>query len=432
MPLESVRDRPKILFVTSHWPLAAAYGAQQRVLNIGKLLSRFGDVSFVIVPTELEDEGTACRTKREFDVCRIIRPLLVAMKRSLGRLPDRLRHEFDATYMATDPYEVSEPDRRALLELLQQHDLVWVHTIRTANWFRIYRWPHSVLDVDDLPSRTYRSAAESGARPVRRLLDLRMAWVWRRRERLFPERFDVLAVCSEDDRRYLGRPERIYVIPNGSHPPPPRPRAPSELPRIGLIGNCTFTPNEEGLKWFIRDVWPRIKREFPGAQLRLVGRGSDGYLKDLGPDITGLGWLEDPSDEIASWAAMIVPIQIGSGTRMKVVEGFARGCPVVATTIGAFGYEVSHGEEILLADHADDFASACNLLLRNPELGMAISEKAHKRFLERWTWDSFESVVGKVVRECLARSTGGQHAQATAAMALSVPARGATDRGRES
>src|ERR1035441_8944749 len=56
MPLERMQIRPKILFVTSHWPLAAAYGAQQRVLNLGRLLSRFGEVSFLIVPTEQEDE----------------------------------------------------------------------------------------------------------------------------------------------------------------------------------------------------------------------------------------------------------------------------------------------------------------------------------------------------------------------------------------
>jgi len=409
MLFEGVRDRPKILFVTSHWPLAAAYGAQQRVLNIGKLLSRFGDVSFVIVPTETEDEETVRRTKREFEVRRIMRPLPVALGRSFRRLPQRFRHEFDPTYMETDPYVVSEPDRAGLQELIRQHDVIWVHTIRTAHWFRIYRWPHSVLDVDDLPSRSYQSAAQWGGSPVRRLLDLRMSWIWRRRERILPERFDVLTVCSEDDRRYLCRPERIHVIPNGAHPLVVRPRAFSELPRIGLIGNCTFKPNEDGAKWFIRDVWPMIKREFPRAQLRLVGRGSEGYLTKLGPDIIGLGWMENPGDEIASWSAMIVPIKVGAGTRVKVAEGFARRCPVVATTIGAFGYDVENGREVLLADRADDFASACIMLLRNPELGKALSERAHKRFLERWTWDSFESTVGTVVQECLASSNRAQH-----------------------
>src|SRR5271157_528770 len=299
MPLEPGRDRPKILFVTSHWPLAPAYGAQQRVLNIGRLLSRFGDVSFVIVPTEHEDEETVRRTRREFEVLRIIRPFTVAPGKPVSRLRHRLRHEFDPTYLATDPYAVSEPDRTWLRELIEQHDVVWVHTIRTAHWFRIYRWPHSVLDVDDLPSRVRLSVAQSDGSPVSRLLELRKWWFWRRRERTLPERFDVLTVCSEDDRRYLCSPERIHVIPNGAHPLPARPRAFSELPRIGLIGNCTFMPNEEGAKWFIRDVWPIIKCEFPDGELRLAGRGSEGYLTKLGPDIKGLGWLEDPGDEIA-------------------------------------------------------------------------------------------------------------------------------------
>jgi hypothetical protein len=99
--------------------------------------------------------------------------------------------------METDPYSVSDSDRAGLQELMQQHDVVWVHTLRTANWFRFHRWPHSVLDVDDLASSTYQSAAQSGRSPVRRLLDLRMAWIWRRRERILADRFDVLTVCSE-------------------------------------------------------------------------------------------------------------------------------------------------------------------------------------------------------------------------------------------
>jgi polysaccharide biosynthesis protein PslH len=414
MPLDRVQDRPKILFVTSHWPLAAAYGAQQRVLNIGRLLSRFGDVSFVLVPTEPEDEETVRRTKLEFEVHRVIRPLRVAPVRTFGQLPQRLRHEVDPTYMATDAYAVSESDRTALQELIEQHDVIWVHTIRTANWFRIYRWPHSVLDIDDLPSSQHRSSALSGGSARTRVLELRRSLIWQRRERILPERFDVLTVCSEEDRRYLGGPERIHVIPNGAHPLEERPRVFSESPRIGLIGNCTFAPNEEGAKWFIRDVWPMVKRKFPRAQLRLVGRGSEGYLTTLGPDITGLGWLESPGEEIASWSAMIVPIKVGAGTRVKIAEGFARRCPVVATTMGAFGYDVEDGRELLLADRAGDFASACIKLLSNPELGEALSERAHKRFLERWTWDSFESTVGTAIQECLVRSNRAQFARVDA------------------
>jgi glycosyltransferase involved in cell wall biosynthesis len=403
MTLEGVQVRPKILFVTSHWPLAPAYGAQQRVVNLGRLLSRFGDLSLVIVPTDPEDEETVRRTEREFKVRKVIRPSLTKSERLFRRTNERFRHEFDPTYLATDPYVVNDQDRKGLQELIQQHDLVWVHTIRTANWFRIYKWPASVLDVDDLPSRQLMSAAHASSSVVGRLLDMRRSMIWQRRERLLSERFSVLSVCSEDDRKYLGFQKSVHVIPNGCHPLPAQ-RSPSvEFPRIGLIGNYMFPPNAEGAKWFIRAVWPMIKSKLPSAQLRLIGRGSEGRLTGLGPDIEGLGWLEDPEDEIASWSAMIVPIRTGSGTRVKLAEGFARKCPVVATTIGAFGYNVHHGEELLLADRAKDFASACVLLLSDPSLRDTLSERAHKRFLHEWTWDSFEGTVGAVIEECLAR-----------------------------
>lgn len=404
MPSNHVKDRPKILFVTSHWPLAEAYGAQQRVLNLAKLLRLFGDVSFVIVPTEEENEETACRTEREFDVRRVIRPLQEAPAGVLDRLSRRFRHEFDPMYMATDPFVVSASERIATQNLIDQYDIVWVHTIRTANWFRIGRWPHSVLDVDDLPSRTYWSEAQSPKSQTRRFHDLRMSWIWKRRELMFPERFDVLTACSEEDKRYLACPDRTYVIPNGAAVQPLSKSPRSFPPRIGFIGNCTFKPNEDGLVWFISTVWPQIKSRFPSAQLRLVGCGSDGYLVKSGPDIIGRGWLEDPCEEIASWSLMIVPIKVGAGTRVKMADGFSRKCPIVTTSVGAFGYEVDSGREMLLADSAKEFASACILLLKNPELREALAEAAHKRFLERWTWESFAGTVGTAVQDCLARS----------------------------
>jgi glycosyltransferase involved in cell wall biosynthesis len=399
----SVSTALKILFVASHWPLGASYGAQQRVLNIARLLSRFGDVSFVIVDPERADEEVVYRTKREFEVRRTFRPFSAPMLKPTDRVLHRCRYEFDPRYLWV-PFTVTDTDRDALLDLIQQHDVVWVHTIKTANLFRISRWPHSVLDVDDLLSRYYRSTAQSGGSLVRRFLDLRLSWQWRRREQLFTERFDVVTVCSGDDRQYLGNQAKVHVIPNGFNPPAIRPRAPSDWCRIGFIGLLPYPPNRDGVTWFIRRVWPLIKRDVPRAELRLVGRGSDSHFTKLGPDIVGLGWLEDPGDEIATWSGMIVPIRSGGGTRIKVAEGFARRCPVVATTMGAFGYDLQNGEEILLGDEPRDFASACIRLLNNPQVGETISQKAYECFLERWTWDSYETVVGKVIQECLARS----------------------------
>ena len=399
-----MQKRPKILFVTAQWPSAPAYGGQQRVLSIANLLGRLGEVSFVIVSNAPDEEETVRRTRREFNVRRIIRPLPTVPGNSIERLMRRLRHEFDATYFESGPCAVGPPDCARILELAADHDVVWIHAVMLASRFPIGKWPHSVLDADNLPSSIYRSAAQASGSPVRRLLDLRMAWIWRRREQVLTQRFDVVTVCSENDRRYLGNQDRTHVIPNGFQPSPADRCLSPQAQRIGFIGTFDWMPNEQGARWFIRDVWPLIKRESPRAQLRLVGRGSEGCLTKLGPDIAGLGWIADPTDEIATWSAMVVPIKVGAGTRIKIAEGFARKCPVVATTLGAFGYEARNGDEILLADGASDFASACVLLLSNPALGEALAERAHKRFVKEWTWDSYASRVGRVIEDCLARN----------------------------
>jgi len=397
--------RPKILFVTSHWPLAPAYGAQQRVLNIGRLLARFADVSWVIAPSEPETEETARLSKSAFDVRAVMRPIPGTPVDFVRRPFLRIRHELDPSYMATDNYVASEADSAKLQGLMDEHDVVWIHTVRTAYWFKIHRWPHSVLDIDDLPSTGYRSTAQWRGSLPRRLSDRRMAWIWSRREAFLMRRFDVLTVCSEADRSSLNEKERVHVIPNGANPQPLHARKKSEQPVIGFIGNCGFAPNEKGLNWFIYEVWPLIKREVPSAQFRMIGTGSDGYLSAAGPDIVGLGWLSDPGAEIASWSAMIVPIKTGSGTRVKVADGFARKCPVVSTTFGAFGYEVEDGHELLFADKPAEFALACIQMIQNPALGEQLAERAYACFLERWTWDSFQSTVESAVQECLAKNS---------------------------
>jgi|HubBroStandDraft_6_1064221.scaffolds.fasta_scaffold06196_5 glycosyltransferase involved in cell wall biosynthesis len=397
-------QKPKVLFLTSNWPLASAYGGQQRSLNIGKLLSKFCEVSFVIVEATPTDQETVRRTQSEFDVRRVVRTRPITRGNTFGRLRHRIRHEIDPSYLVTADRTVTESDRTAVLQLMRRYDAVWIHHIFTASVFNIPKWHNSVLDVDDLQSNFYSSIARTRDNPVRRLFDLRMSWIWRRRERLFTNRFDVVTVCSEQDRRYLGERPKIHVLPNGFNlPQSPTHKIISEPLRIGFIGAFNHQPNEEGAKWFIREVWPLVKREYPRVQLRLVGRKSDGHLMKLGADIAGLGWLEDPSDEIASWSAMIVPIRFGGGTRVKIAEAFARRCPVVTTAVGAFGYDVHDGKEVLLADRPEDFASACVRLLRNPQLGEALSETAHKRFLQEWTWDSFQNNVVAVMDECLAR-----------------------------
>jgi polysaccharide biosynthesis protein PslH len=220
----------------------------------------------------------------------------------------------------------------------------------------------------------------------------------------------VLGVCSETDKRYLqnlGVDAPVHVLPNGANPPAAPVRRVATPPRLGFIGIFDYVPNRRGVEWFVRHCWPRVKREVPDARLRLVGRYSDGPLRPLGEGIDGLGFLPEVADEISSWSAMIVPVRVGAGTRGKIAHGFSLKCPIVSTSLGAYGYDAEDGHTMYLADSAEDFAAACIHAIRNPDFAVAMAERAWQQFLDKWTWVAIRPRVWAAADECLRLSERG-------------------------
>ena len=182
--------------------------------------------------------------------------------------------------------------------------------------------------------------------------------------------------------------KNIRVIPNGFaiENNAPEIKAKKNL-QIGFIGTLAYEPNVQGLTWFIDSVWPILRKVIPDLRLRLVGSKTEQFANPE-EKIDGLGYVDDANNEISSWLMMIVPIHIGGGTRIKIAEGFARKCPVVSTRLGAYGYEVSDGEEILLADSSEEFANACLRLTIDSDLANSMVKKAHLLYQRNFSWDA--------------------------------------------
>lgn len=376
---------PKILYLTSCWPHDRAFGGQLRTLQIGRALQKKGDVTMAVVSSDAPEEQVIRKASSEFQVETPVR-VEVRPNRELSQ---RFRWAFDAHYLNLHGCAANSLDRTRLLSQLDQFDLVWVSNSRTPNILNQWRWPHSVLDIDDVLSTYQRTVWQNGAGLREKFKAGAQMLLLKRRELLLRDRFTALAVCSEADRQYLGGGGHIHVIPNGFERPAKSPVPnPAMPPRIGFIGLYSYPPNLEGARWFFQNCWPQIKREVPDARFRLVGKDTDGPLKPDFPGIDALGWVADPADEIATWSAMIIPVRHGAGTRVKVADAFSRKCPVVATRLGAFGYDVEHGRELLLADDPAGFAAACISLIREPAKAAAMAERAYAAFLKNWTWDA--------------------------------------------
>lgn len=402
--LRPLKDKPRILYITAVWPGKTATGVHVRALNVLRALQQIGTVEVIHVAEANEEfAGSAGPDGQPEPTYRI--PLEPRPNRGVI---EKLRWTIDPKANFPHGCCVEPKGMKAVRAALNDFDLVWFFKARSADVFPNASWPSSVLDIDDLESQYEHSNFATADTLGIRLLAVRNRFVWTRREKLFGERFTVLSVCSEGDRKYLthlGLPTPIHVIPNGFERPIGEPERDVVLPpRIGFMGPLSYFPNRDGIQWFVKECWPRVKAQVPDARLRLVGPGTDSALKPQGADIDGLGWLPDPSEETKTWSLMIVPIRVGGGTRVKIAYAFSQKCPVVSTSLGAYGYQVENARELYLADSPEAFADACVAIVLAPQAAAQMAELAWARYLEKWTWDAIYPRVWAAVEDCMGRS----------------------------
>jgi hypothetical protein len=152
-------------------------------------------------------------------------------------------------------------------------------------------------------------------------------------------------------------------------------------PAVAVLGSRGWRPNEDALAWFSGEIWPAVRRELPAAELHVFGiagavRAKEGPAADTRDGERGVTWHAAPADSAAAFASgsiHAVPLRFGSGVRMKVLEAWARGVPVVATPEGAAGLEASDGVELLVARDAAEFAAAFRRLHAEPGLAAALA-----------------------------------------------------------
>ncbi len=176
--------------------------------------------------------------------------------------------------------------------------------------------------------------------------------------------------------------------------------APIDLPPHALVftGTMDFRPNVDAVLWFAREVLPLIKRDVPDAHFVIVGQRPHARLAGLrsDPAIVITGGVEDTRPYITGASVYVIPLRMGGGTRFKLLEALALHAPCVSTTLGAEGFEVVSGRELVLADDAAAFARATVELIRQPEQGRAMGGVG-RSFAEKYDWRYIVPNAGAIV-----------------------------------
>ena len=241
-----------------------------------------------------------------------------------------------------------------------------------------------VVDLHNIESELARTHARAARWPAS-WASKRFAEAYRRLEREWLPRFDVVLTASEEDRRRVNHPD-VRVFPNAL-PDIPRPQV-AEADVIVFSGNLEYHPNVEAVRWFRQRIWPRVQENFPEIEWQLLGSNPEAVARFTGgdPRIRVVGPVEDAIPSLAGGKVCIAPLLSGSGTRFKILEAWAAGRAVVSTTLGAEGLGAHDGQHLLLADDPDDFADAVLRLLKDPTLRARLGDAGWHHYHERFTW----------------------------------------------
>jgi glycosyltransferase involved in cell wall biosynthesis len=251
--------------------------------------------------------------------------------------------------------------------------------------------PHcrsAILDLHNIESVWHRTlaASESALR----------AWALRRfatasvaLERKWLPKFDSILATSTIDAdlaRQLAPGVNVSVYPNAL-PETPQPRR-LERQEVVFSGNLEYPPNISAVRFFHKSIWPVLQSRWPELKWRIVGKNPDAIRPFVAGDpcIQVTGFVEDAVAVLAEGQVAVIPLLAGSGTRVKILEAWAAGTPVVSTTLGAQGLDCADGTHLLLADEPCRFADSVSRLLASPQDRLRIGSAGRQLFEERYTW----------------------------------------------
>lgn len=323
------------------------------------------------------------------------------------------------------PYPVARYwDERVCASLLSEleagnYDLVHCDHLHTAGYgLRAKRELGTpiVLTAHNVEHVLWRGFSVLGWNVTRRLACRLESLRVRRYEAHVVAAFDACLALSEGDARSLSALRdggTATAIPPGVDvvsftPCPEREQAGA----VVFCGRTDWPPNADGVLWFHRFVWPRIRQHNPDARLWIVGGNPPRAIRRLScdPNVQVTGWVEDPREYLAMAQVVVVPLRIGSGVRIKILEALAMRRAVVSTPVGCQGLEVAGGEHIMIARDPEDFARKTLYLLSHPRCRHDLGEAGRTLIESQYTWEQAAVAIEQVYRRVRAeRSGGGSH-----------------------
>ena len=392
--------RPQLLFLSQCLPFPPHSGVTNRTFNVLRQLQRTFDVRLVAFsrrnhqPTEAARADSRAALSDRLSAVAV--PVPIPAERSrFARLLAHIR-----SVLAHRPYvfdEYASPAFAAeVASMTRGHapDLVHADSLDLYGYFpQLGAVPiactHHSVESELLRLRAAHFGSRIGAAylgwQADRIEDL---------ERAECGRLALNVMMSEIDADRLKRlvpSAQTYVAANGVDVELLTPASPErqQAGRVVFLGPTYMYPNRDGLGYFLDEVWPRIRLARPEATLHLVGRNSEEDRRRYAevPGVVPRGFVDDIREPFAEAACSVVPLRIGGGTRLKILDSWSMGKAVVSTAVGCEGLAVRDGENILVRDDPASFADAVLAVLADQTLRQKLETGGRQTAVEQYSWD---------------------------------------------
>jgi len=391
----------KILFLTQVLPFPLDAGPKVRAYYVIRYLKDLGHEVSLLSFVRQTDEASAvnhlrtiCREVRTVGIRRSVwRDIAFLSKGLIGKTPFLIARDWTNdmasalkdTLEETGPYDFIHADQL----WMAQYAMAAREASRQSN-------TRLVLDNHNAVFQIPRRLARSEQNPLKRVLLNLEARKMMTYEAGTCQRFDHVVWVSREDQKALwdsaqrsnGTKEKVIPIcvdPRGRELSGTKPNS----RRITFLGGLHWPPNSQGVHWFVREVWPEVLSRIPDVTLTLVGKDCPTALngKAAGNErVQATGYVEDLTPYLQETAVFIVPLLAGGGVRVKILDAWSWGLPVVTTSIGAEGLEAQHGRNVLLADSPGTFAESIVEIVTKPDLARHLIRNGHQTIEDHYDW----------------------------------------------
>jgi glycosyltransferase involved in cell wall biosynthesis len=283
-----------------------------------------------------------------------------------------------------------------------------------------------LVDTHNIDSLAVARYAETDRNPLRRWFANHTARQLNRLEAHVFASADRVWVCSAEEvpiAHARAANARVRVVPNGVDTSyfasVASDRAVAN--RLLFFGRLDYYANVDALQYYAAEILPLLRARQPELELVVIGAGNRAAADVLAREHAGirvLGRVDDVRPQLEAAQAVIVPLRVGGGTRLKIVEALAAGRPVISTSIGAEGLDLTSGRELLLADTPATFAAAIGEVVGDPALAARLGETGRREMIARYDWSS----IARGIAEDLEPLVRAQPQPAARASAHGAPA----------